>query len=425
MKVSTKLAILINLIWIGFACAQGAGAGVNTQGPRQFKTFPAYDVCNCPTQTQYGTNVAVRRLEVLPGLGFDNLRSLDKGQVHFYNYSTCKVTEDGKFMIPDSVFVIPLQQGHYKFYSDIFDHWDNYTSITSHGVNVGFGVSISGFKIGASFSDEKQSVKVNMVNYNSKTTRVSFRNRVYAVHLDSSAELHPNFKSKVYEIAASIQNNDTGLAQYLAELIVRDYGTHYITSVEAGAVFTKLDFISEDYSTNLDKASATSAASVSFPIIQTFHFSSSFDFGFSRMNSKENIQAYQNYLKRSEIFTIGGAAFTPDLNLTTWLNDVPNRLATIDRTADPIHFAITSTQFPELPPPTVRVVADYVLQATDRYYRLNTKPGCVDPKAQNFDFQANFGDSSYCDTSISHVNMVFGGLYQTCRRTGREDLCKD
>ena len=115
MIVSTKLAILINLIWIGFACAHGAGAGVNTQGPRQFKTFPAYDVRNCPTQTQYGTNVAVRRLEVLPGLGFDNLRSLDKGQVHFYNYSTCKVTEDGKFMIPDSVFVIPLQQGHYKF----------------------------------------------------------------------------------------------------------------------------------------------------------------------------------------------------------------------------------------------------------------------------------------------------------------------
>ena len=83
-------------------------------------------------------------------------------------------------------------------------------------MNVGFGVSISGFKIGASFSDEKQSVKANVVNYSSKTTRVSFRNRMYAVHLDSSAELHPNFKSKIYEIAASIQNNDTGLAQYLA-----------------------------------------------------------------------------------------------------------------------------------------------------------------------------------------------------------------
>ena len=424
-----KLATLIPLIWICLACVQAAVAEVSTSdiSARQFNTYPAYDVRNCPAQMQYGANVAVRRLEVLPGLGFDNLRNLDMGQVHLYNYSTCKVTEDGKYMIPDSVYVIPLQEGHYKFYADYFDHWDNYTSITSSRVNVGFGASFFGglFKIGGSYSKEKQSVKANQVNYNSKTTRVSFRNRIYAVHLDASAELHPKFKSKVYEIAASVQNNDTGLAQYLAELIIRDYGTHYVTSVEAGAVFAKLDSISETYSNNVDKTIATSAASFSFPILQTFKLSGSFDLGYGRMTSQENVQAYQSNLKRSEIFTIGGASFTPDLNLTTWLNDIPNKLATIDRTADPIHFAITPTQFPELPPPTVRVVADFILEATDRYYRLNTKPGCIDPKARNFDLQANFGDSSYCDVSVSHIDMVFGGLYQTCRHTGRENLCKD
>ena len=100
-------------------------------------------------------------------------------------------------------------------------------------------------------------------------------------------------------------------------------------------------------------------------------------------------------------------------------------MAIIDRTADPIHFAITPTRFPELPILTVRAVSDSVLAATDRYYRLNTKPGCVDPKAQNFDFQANFGDSSYCNTSVSHIDRAFGGLYQTCRQVGREDLCAD
>ena len=100
--------------------------------------------------------------------------------------------------------------------------------------------------------------------------------------------------------------------------------------------------------------------------------------------------------KDLKFFTIGGAPLTPDLNLTTWLNDVPNRLATIDHAADPIHFAITPTQFPELPLPAVREVADYVLEATDRYYLLNTKQGCVDPKPGDFDLhvQANFGDST-------------------------------
>ena len=49
----------------------------------------------------------------------------------------------------------------------------------------------------------------NLGQMTTGTTRVTYRNRVYQVHLDTSAELHPFFKSKVYEIAASVQNNDT------------------------------------------------------------------------------------------------------------------------------------------------------------------------------------------------------------------------
>ena len=83
-------------------------------------------------------------------------------------------------------------------------------------------------------------MKSNQVTYNAKTTRVTFRQRIYQVQLDALGELHPSFKSKVYEIAASVQNNDTDQADYLSDLIIRDYGTHYITSVEAGLYLQKL-----------------------------------------------------------------------------------------------------------------------------------------------------------------------------------------
>lgn len=377
------------------------------------QSYPVHDVRNCHT--------AVRRLEVLPGLGFDNLRNLDMGQVHFYNYSTCKETEDGKYVIPDSAFVIPLQEGHYKFFADYFDHWDNYTSITSSKVNVEFEGLFS--KISGSFSREKQSVKENQVNFNSKTTRTTFRNRVYLVYLNPASELHPTFKSKIYEISASVQNNDTELTRFLSELLVRDYGTHFIRSVEAGAVFVKLDSISETYARNVDTNTVTSAASASFPMVQLLG-SGSFSLDYNRNTTQ--VDAYKTSLKRSEILTIGGASLTPDLNVTTWVSDVPNKLATIDRRGDPLHYAVTSTQFPELPGPTVRTVADSIWEAMNRYYRLNTRPGCVDPKAPNFDFQANFDDSTYCNTAqYSHIDMVFGGIYQTCHQSGREDLCGD
>ena len=127
--------------------------------PINTKQYPIDDIRNRPGMQQYGTNALVKRLEVLP----DNLRYLEMGQVHLYNYSTCKVTEDGKYMIPDSVFVVPLQEGHYKFYADYFDHWDNYSSITNSKVDIKYGVSIFSLKIGGSYSKEKQSVKENQV----------------------------------------------------------------------------------------------------------------------------------------------------------------------------------------------------------------------------------------------------------------------
>ena len=70
-------------------------------------------------------------------------------------------------MILDSMYVVLLREGHYKFYADYFNHWDNYTSIISSGVNVdaSLGVSVFGgalsFRIGGSSSKEKQSVKEN------------------------------------------------------------------------------------------------------------------------------------------------------------------------------------------------------------------------------------------------------------------------
>jgi hypothetical protein len=382
-------------------------------------------VRNCRTDRpgQFTVDASVRQLEVLPGLGFDNLRNIDIGQVHFYNYSTCKVTKDGKFLIPDNMFAVPLQEGRYRFYADFYEHWDNYTSLTSSKVNLESSFFGSLLGLSGSFSREKQMVKTNQVNFGAKTTRVTFRNRVYQVHLDTSAELHPFFKSKVYEIAASVQNNDTEQADYLSELMVRDYGTHYTTSVEAGAVFAKVDSISTTYANNIEVTNITSAASFSFPLLQIFNTNSSFDFGFNYRYTEQSMQGYFTNQKRSEIFTLGGAPFSPRLNLEEWLEDIPNRMATIDRTADPLHFAIVPSRFPELPISTVRTISDLVLTATDRYYRLNTKQGCVDPAAQNFDFQANFGDSTLCDTSISYIDMAFGGLYQTCRHRGREDVC--
>ena len=126
--------------------------------------------------------------------------------------------------------------------------------------------------------------------------------------------------------------------------MIRDYGTHYITSVEAGAVFAKVDSISATYINNIEVTNITSAASFSFPLLQIFNVNSSFDFGFNYRFTQQSMEGYFTNQKRSEIFTVGGAPFSPHLNLEEWLDDVLNRMATIDHTADPLHFAIVPSQ---------------------------------------------------------------------------------
>ena len=105
---------------------------------------------------------------------------------------------------------------------------------------------------------------------------------------------------------------------------------------------------------------------------------------------------------------MGGVLFTPDLNLTRWLLEAPG---IIDRTADPLYFIFTPSRFPELLPTTIREVSDYVLTAIGWYYQYNTRPGCVDQKTKNFDYD---NDSSYCRTHQSYKDMTLGRLYQTC-----------
>ena len=196
-------------------------------------SYPVGDIRNCQLSVNNGPQY---RMEVLPGGGFDNLRNLDMGLVHAHNYSLCQISSDGKYLLPDNVFLIPLQQSKLDLFSEYFNHWDKYTDMTSASINS--DSSFDAFFVGIStkFSAGYSSMKTNQVNQQSKTARTQLRYKLYTAKIQPGSQLHPTFKSAVLEIAANIQNNNTEYALYLAQLLVRDYGTHYVTSVDAGAI---------------------------------------------------------------------------------------------------------------------------------------------------------------------------------------------
>ena len=133
--------------------------------------YPPGDVRICKMRPS--TTDQTYEMEVLPGIGFDTLRDLDMGQVHVRNFSTCSTSRDGKYLLPDNIFMIPVQQSKVDMFAEYFDHWDNYTTMTSNSMNVHAGFSFA--NIGAKFSAGYSSIKSHMYSSRSqsKSTRVT------------------------------------------------------------------------------------------------------------------------------------------------------------------------------------------------------------------------------------------------------------
>ena len=293
--------------------------------------YPLGDVRNCPTSQPGSTNVKLNRMTVLPGTGFDNLRNLDMGQVFFYNYSSCSVSNDEKYLLPDSVFLLPILHSKVNLYSEYFDHWDNYTSATASSINLDVGYHS---EINAKFSDEYSTVKSQQVNSNSKTTRVQARNRLYTVKLQPDSQLHPTFRSRLMDIGHHVLNQNKAMAGYLAELLVREYGTHYTTSVEAGAVLMQTDHLASEFVQSDTQTTSKLTASAS----SDFFIKISASVAYTVSDSDKN--GYSNARTSSQISSIGGPLYKTNMTLNEWEAGVPNALVAIDRSGDPLYLCI-------------------------------------------------------------------------------------
>uniref|UniRef100_A0A673ZAA2 Macrophage-expressed gene 1 protein n=1 Tax=Salmo trutta TaxID=8032 RepID=A0A673ZAA2_SALTR len=204
------------------------------------------------------TNLSALDQEVLSGEGWDNLRSMDMGRVMNFSYSQCQTTEDGVYLIPDEVFVIPQKFTDVVTSSEVISNWFEQHSSTSQSINVGVSF-LPG--LNAKFSTENQWVKTHQVQDRSVTNRaVARRNFLYTVQAQPDFTLDGRFVRQAEEIADAIENK----AAYLSEKMVLGYGTHVITSINAGASLVQEDYLSASYVSTTDKFSVKALAGLNF-----------------------------------------------------------------------------------------------------------------------------------------------------------------
>ncbi|XP_014877305.1 macrophage expressed 1, tandem duplicate 1 isoform X2 [Poecilia latipinna] len=367
-------------------------------------------------QCRASTNISLTALEVLPGGGWDNLRNLDMGRVMNLSYFQCQTTEDGLYLIPDEVFVIPQKETGVETNSEIISSWLEQKSTTSNSINV----DVSFYSVlNGKFSSENTRMKSHQVKDSSTTARVQVRNFIYTVKAYPDFTLDSRFVQQVKDIADAIVNNQTRNADCLSEKMVLDYGTHVITSIDAGASLVQEDYLRSSYVSDSSSDTSTIKAQAGL------NFFDKLKFDISSQSSQQSslLKTYQSNIQYSLIQSHGSIPFYPGITLQKWQENTKNNLVAIDRSGFPIQYFINSNTFPDLPQPTVGKVARTVSMAIDRYYKVNTRPGCVDIGSKNFNFQANVDDNS-CDGPAT--NLSFGGVYQQCTKltNDADPLCQ-
>lgn len=364
--------------------------------------FPVGDPKNCYFHF-YGD---VNRLEVLPGFGWDNLRNVEMGQVLASNYSQCKTTADRKYLLPDNAFVIPVKRSKVDMFSEVFDHWNSYTSTTANSVNLEASYSVASGSFAADFKYNKE----KQVEDKAITARVQIRHLLYVVKTHPESALHPVFKSRLMQIAAELQNNRTKQAWYSAQLLVREYGTHIITSVDAGATLVQESHINE----SVIKDKSLTAHDIKVAASATFFSALKISAGFGHNSSKENVNKFEKSRTASRVLTYDGPPYRSNFSIQTWEDGLANELVAIDRSGDPLYYVINTATLPGLPEPTVFRLAKIVQRAVRLYYKVNTIGGCTDASSPKFNFDANVDDGS---CHAKHTNFTFGGVYQKCHAT--------
>ncbi|PAA76276.1 hypothetical protein BOX15_Mlig012544g3 [Macrostomum lignano] len=359
------------------------------------------------------------RFSALPGGGWDNLRNLEMGLVASESFQHGKLSSDGKYLLPSGVILYVRKESNLEIHSEIMEHCNNYTDSVSGSINAASTGFLKAIAIAGRLSDEYQHVRSISLRDKLQIGRTQLLYRTYSANMQPDFKLSESLIVRLKAVAGALAKKRTSLARYRADLIVRDYGTHVVTSVEAGGILQKVDFFQSDSVANSSSLRNKLSASMS----ALFHSLLGVSIGAGSV-SKEDLQAYEKSVRDTIVKSYGGPNLGPQPKLSDWLRTLNENLVAIDRNGEPLCDVISEANLPGVNALQLLDLRKAIQSAIERYYKANTIVGCMDPGSSSFDPLANFpGD---CEHQAK--NYSFAGVYQMCNDNNPDakfNLCAD
>jgi hypothetical protein len=181
----------------------------------------------------------ISKLNVLKGSGFgwDYLEDVFKYPVLEMTYQQNKLTDDEKYKIPDCIIAHSIKKVIYEDTVEIIESGKNYRSMYSKSLGFSLGLAFSSFGFGGAFSKEFTNINNEQQFSKTVTARAELINLQYNLVANlNQCNLTKDFADSIVEIADLLKDEQVEMARYRSQMLVKNYGTHFLTETDFGGI---------------------------------------------------------------------------------------------------------------------------------------------------------------------------------------------
>uniref|UniRef100_A0A914PQN9 Macrophage-expressed gene 1 protein n=1 Tax=Panagrolaimus davidi TaxID=227884 RepID=A0A914PQN9_9BILA len=326
-----------------------------------------------------------RTLGGIVGIGWDDLTNEYTLPVFKVTYKNCMADPDNTFLVPDNVYLIPIKKTSLDRTSSVFNSFDEFKSLASNKLTISGSASAKGKgSASASFSRETSDTKEHFI----KTESILLQNKLSYMAYDFIGNAHggldEGFIRRVKEIAMAVKEGKKLKAQFLAENLVANYGTHVIHKATAAAEIVQNIFIkkTEEYKGEKHMTEIKAGLAAEF---DGQAYGGGGSVGVENKNENEKKESTNTSSTKYTIHNRGG----PHVNrvgaagLTEAMMHVDNLIG-INQIGKFLYDLIPAVPLKEYSRMTKYTVKNLVYDAIQEYYKRNTLPGCMDFQSDNY-----------------------------------------
>ncbi|PAV78237.1 hypothetical protein WR25_17645 [Diploscapter pachys] len=201
------------------------------------------------------------------------------------NFSQCKTTEDGEYLIPNGVRTTNIKSSLIKEVKTRHENFRSILQTRQNSIAVGAEIPIPGpVSIGGSLSAEFINIKKTMTRLNTDLKTLNVVYEAYEmVANDGQMKVIDSFQHEIQGIADALSRERPRMAEYLAQMTVEKYGTHFVTKSIMGASLEQLDYVESDDGSSFSNEDSSTSAGIGISVPRV-------SFEASKTNSKTDIK---------------------------------------------------------------------------------------------------------------------------------------